>query len=726
MWKTAVGFAARSACIAALTHGLLQSRKRLLERRCAMMHNKLAFRRVLLALILFGMFALNAIRPVYAASGAWIPSGDGDWEVNANWNPGPFPNGANDDVTFGATNTAPATVTIRNNNMTTRQITFDSAQPYTIVSTGGRTLTTRQINVASGAHAIVSPVLVPNNLIITPTTGTRLTLAQTSDNAFGRSLRLTGPGSLTLYLSGNNNPGGFIRSEAGAGRFDVYGAGRSAEIVYNASAAGGTLGIGETFDGVSGGTGALLTVGGLILQPNVTMEFDLNGPNRGAASNGYDTLRFEQDGVAPNPNRNVQLNNAALTVRLGAGYTPAPGDTFTLIERSGGTGAILGTFAGLSNGSVFTVDGLQFLLRYVTTSSITTSVMLARVDLPRIEPVNGGVQQATVGNAFAAPLEVVVVGANGSPVEGVLVTFTAPASGAGATFPGGNTALTDANGHASVVVAANTVAGTYQVTATTSLAATTPAVFTLTNLAGVPAAIAATGGVTQSATVNATFAEPLEVTVTDAYGNPVPGAIVTFSAPSFGARAVFPAGTTATTNAEGKASVTAVANGATGSYQAMATVASVATPAVFNLTNTGAPQLHVTVEAPPQAIAGRSFAYRLRYTNDGQAAASGATLRIRVPQGTTFSSTGSAPGWACADGALSGTLCALSVTGPLMPGESGAAWFVVQVQPNPGVATIAMSVEIVAGEANLSDSADDVATIERAIMYQLLLPLVAR
>jgi hypothetical protein len=691
-----------------------------------MMHNSIAPWRALMTLALIGMLATSAIRPVYAASGAWFLSGDGDWDVSSNWNPGPFPNNTNDDATFGAVNTGPATVTIRNTSIATRQITFDSTQPYTIGSAGGRTLTTRQINVASGTHTIAAPVLIPNNLIITPTVGTRLTLARTIDNAFGRSLRLTGPGSLVLYLSGNNNPGGFIRSEAGAGRFDVYGTGRSAEIVYNASAAGGTLGIGETFGSVSGGTGALLTVGGLVLQSNVTMEFDLNGPVQGAVSNGYDTLRFDQDGVSPVPNRHVQLNNAALIVRLGAGYTPAPGDAFTLIERIGGTGAILGTFADLPDGSVLTVDGLQFLLRYVTTGGITTSVTLTRVDLPRIDPGSGNRQQATVGSAFAAPLEVVVVGENGSPVEGVLVTFSAPAAGASALFPGGNTALTDANGRASVVVAANTVAGTYQVTATTSPATTTPAVFTLTNLAGAPNMIAATGGATQSAPVNTAFSVPLEVTVTDIYGNPTPGATVTFGAPSSGAGATFPAGTTATTNAEGKASVTAVANEVAGSYQVTAAVAGAATPAVFNLTNTGAPRLRVTVEAAPQAIAGTSFAYRLRYTNNGQVTAPGATLRIVVPQRTTFSSAGSAPGWTCADGASAGALCALSVARPLAPGDSGEAQFVVKVQPNPGVATITMSVEIVQGDANLYDLADDTATIERTIVYQLLLPLVAR
>ncbi len=134
----------------------------------------------------------------------------------------------------------------------------------------------------------------------------------------------------------------------------------------------------------------------------------------------------------------------------------------------------------------------------------------------------------------------------------------------------------------------------------------------------------------------------------------------------------------------------------------------------------------MNVEAASQVIAGTPFAYRLRYTNQGQAAAPGATLRVLVPQGATFSSTESAPGWTCADGAPSGALCTWSVTGPLAPGDSDETRFVVQVQPNPGVATIRLSVEIASGASNLHDRANDTATVERPVAYRLLLPLVAR
>jgi hypothetical protein len=45
------------------------------------------------------------------------------------------------------------------------------------------------------------------------------------------------------------------------------------------------------------------------------------------------------------------------------------------------------------------------------------------------------------------------------------VTFSAPAEGASATFPDGNSAQTDASGNASVSVSANGVEGSYSVTA---------------------------------------------------------------------------------------------------------------------------------------------------------------------------------------------------------------------------------------------------------------------
>ncbi len=100
-----------------------------------------------------------------------------------------------------------------------------------------------------------------------------------------------------------------------------------------------------------------------------------------------------------------------------------------------------------------------------------------------ITVTSGNNQQTAIGTAFAAPLVVTVSSPYGEPVVGGLVTFTAPASGASATFPGGsNTATIGASRQASIAVAANTIPGSYAVSASAQGAAA--ASFALTNAQG--------------------------------------------------------------------------------------------------------------------------------------------------------------------------------------------------------------------------------------------------
>ena len=86
-----------------------------------------------------------------------------------------------------------------------------------------------------------------------------------------------------------------------------------------------------------------------------------------------------------------------------------------------------------------------------------------------IVPAGGDSQSAILGATFANPLAVNVFNANGHPVQGVSVTFTAPAGGASGTFPGGQdsvTVVTDANGRATApAFTANGTAGSDLVTA---------------------------------------------------------------------------------------------------------------------------------------------------------------------------------------------------------------------------------------------------------------------
>jgi hypothetical protein len=106
-----------------------------------------------------------------------------------------------------------------------------------------------------------------------------------------------------------------------------------------------------------------------------------------------------------------------------------------------------------------------------------------------------------------------------------------------------------------------------------------------------PAAVTAVSGSTpQSAAANAAFAANLAATVTDAGGQPVSGATVTFTAPASGASGSFGASAATASVVSGANGVATApvftANATTGSYAVTAGVSGVATPASFSMTNT--------------------------------------------------------------------------------------------------------------------------------------------
>ncbi len=95
--------------------------------------------------------------------------------------------------------------------------------------------------------------------------------------------------------------------------------------------------------------------------------------------------------------------------------------------------------------------------------------------------ITGGNNQAgIVGSSFADPLSVTVTANDPQePVAAGVVSFAAPASGASASFTG-NPAVIGATGSASVSATANSMGGTYAVTASTGAGS---ASFSLTNVA---------------------------------------------------------------------------------------------------------------------------------------------------------------------------------------------------------------------------------------------------
>src|SRR3954452_20631656 len=98
--------------------------------------------------------------------------------------------------------------------------------------------------------------------------------------------------------------------------------------------------------------------------------------------------------------------------------------------------------------------------------------------------------------------------------------------------------------------------------------------------------IAIVAGGDQGATVATAFLNPLQVTVTSPYGEPVAGGRVTFTAPTGGAGTTFPGGTSvATINPLGLAFAPVTANTTAGRYAVMATTPGAAFPVGFLLTN---------------------------------------------------------------------------------------------------------------------------------------------
>jgi hypothetical protein len=243
-----------------------------------------------------------------------------------------------------------------------------------------------------------------------------------------------------------------------------------------------------------------------------------------------------------------------------------------------------------------------------TNSTATFALSNTLVPAP-VSASSGTPQSAVFSTGYANAMSATVLDAGGKPVAGIEVTFTVnpAADGAGGYFGYSNmstlTIMTNSSGvaNAGTFTANSTVGGPYTVTATTQDGDAATATFTLSNTVA-PGGITATAGTPQTTAVSTPFPVELSATVVDANGNPIPNAVVTFSAPSFTVPMSGPASTasgffsdsggtstTAWTNASGVATAAVfTANSATGSYTVTATVPglpSSASPAMFSLTN---------------------------------------------------------------------------------------------------------------------------------------------
>jgi hypothetical protein len=228
--------------------------------------------------------------------------------------------------------------------------------------------------------------------------------------------------------------------------------------------------------------------------------------------------------------------------------------------------------------------------------------------------VSGNNQHASVTSAFATPLAVKVTDAYGQSIAGIAVEFAvANTSGAGAAFGGTTTVATNASGVAAApALLANTAAGSFTVEAWVT-GVSTPVTFTLANTAVAAASITPGRGTPQSAPVGKAYSTTLQALVTDIYGNPVPGATVTFAVVPNGSAGGQFAGrrsVTAITNSVGLATAPVLtANSTVGSFTVTAAVGGVGTTANFALNNTVAPaKIQISAGSPQSMQVNQAYA----------------------------------------------------------------------------------------------------------------------
>jgi uncharacterized repeat protein (TIGR01451 family) len=143
------------------------------------------------------------------------------------------------------------------------------------------------------------------------------------------------------------------------------------------------------------------------------------------------------------------MTGASVSFSAGASaITDAQGHARVTVSANASSGAVIvsATAPGVANTALFNLQNLAPVAATIRASA-------------------GTPQNTATGTAYAQPLQAFVQDNLGQPMAGIAVTFAAPANGASVSFPAGNVAVTDSNGHASVPVQADTTAGDFSVAA---------------------------------------------------------------------------------------------------------------------------------------------------------------------------------------------------------------------------------------------------------------------
>ena len=353
-----------------------------------------------------------------------------------------------------------------------------------------------------------------------------------------------------------------------------------------------------TANGIGGSYSASASIGDPLVLPILYELTNLAIPSNISATGGtpQSTLSGSafplplQATVIDSNNSLLQGINVTFTAPVSGARGTFPGGATSVTVKTNAS--------GVATAPVFQANNIAGT--YTVTASAGENVPPALFGLtntplpPNVFVFAGSPQNAPPGGTFPTALQAVVRDSGGTTLQGVNVTFTAPANGPSGTFTGGVTSAIVTTNSSGLAVApaftANGVTGPYVVTATVA-GNPTPANFNLRNVvAGPPNSISATAGSFQTRGVGNAFPINLQATVLDANGVGVGGLTVHFTlVPNGNAGATFPGdatSATAITDSVGNAVAPILtANEFAGSYGVNATVAGVDSSVIFALTN---------------------------------------------------------------------------------------------------------------------------------------------
>ena len=412
------------------------------------------------------------------------------------------PQSAATDTAFAA----PLVATVTTNGSPTSGVVVTFTAPATGASgtfTGGSNTTTATTNASgvatspvftanatAGAYmvtATVAGVSTPANFSLTNTSTTVETIVATSgtpqstviDTAFAAPL------VATVTTNGSPTSGVLVTFTAPASGASGTFAGGTNTATTNTSGVATSQAF--TANTTAGAYTVTATVAGVSTPANFSLTNTAAAVETIVATSGTPQSTEIDTAFAAPLVATVTTNGSPTSGVLVTFTAPATGASGAF---TGGTNTITATTnaSGVATSPVFTANGTAGAYTVTATvGGVSTpanfSLTNTATAVETIVATSGTPQSAVIDTAFAAPL-VATVTTNGSPTSGVVVTFTAPATGASGTFAGGTnaiTATTNASGVAtSPVFTANGTTGIYAVAATVA-GVSAPANFSLTN-----------------------------------------------------------------------------------------------------------------------------------------------------------------------------------------------------------------------------------------------------